>query len=316
MKYFRLVVPFIFFILTSFLNAQNLEKVSIQLNWKYQFEFAGFITAYEKGFYKDAGFDVEIREYKEGIDILSDVKNGKSTYGIYDLSVVEYLDKEKPLVLLANYLKKSALVFVAKQDIITPFDFKNKKIMAESSQLNKSILSEILKKFDIKKTDFKEIIEHNFKADDFISGKVDIMTAYLSNELYDIKKSKVPYNLIDPSNYGLFNFSVNLISTKQQAYKNVSKTKKFIEATNKGWEYAFENKEEIIDTIYNKYSKLKSKEALSFEANEIEKLMLPNLYEIGSIKDEMIKELLSKNGKVPVNTKQIVFDVKNLKLIF
>ena len=30
--------------------------------------------------------------------------------------------------------------------------------------------------------------------------------------------------------------------------------KDFVDATNKGWEYAFKNKEEIVDLIYNKYS--------------------------------------------------------------
>lgn len=85
---------------------------------------------------------------------------------------------------------------MAKQDIITPFDFKNRTIMAENSQLDKSILTQLLDKFDIKKSDFKKILEHTFNPDDFIAGKVDIMTAYLSNELFALKKIKntIQYN--------------------------------------------------------------------------------------------------------------------------
>ena len=42
-------------LIIGFLHAQDdLEKVSLQLKWKYQFQFAGFIIAKEKGFYKDA----------------------------------------------------------------------------------------------------------------------------------------------------------------------------------------------------------------------------------------------------------------------
>ena len=33
----------------------NLEKTILQLEWKHQFEFAGFYTAIEKGYYKDIG---------------------------------------------------------------------------------------------------------------------------------------------------------------------------------------------------------------------------------------------------------------------
>jgi ABC-type nitrate/sulfonate/bicarbonate transport system substrate-binding protein len=47
----------------SFLNASNLQKTSVQLIWFDQFQFAGFYTAIEKGFYKEAGLDVELKKY-------------------------------------------------------------------------------------------------------------------------------------------------------------------------------------------------------------------------------------------------------------
>jgi PAS domain S-box-containing protein len=317
MKLIKLLFILLLSIFSS-LYAKELEKISIQLNWKYQFEFAGFITAYEKGFYKDLGFDVELREYNENINVIDEVKNKKADLGIYDLSLLEYYDEQKPLILLANYLKKSALVFVAKQDIITPYDFKDKIIMVEKSQLDKSIFAELLEKFKIKKTDFKQIREHTFSADDFLTGKVDIMTAYLSNELYKIKKSKVPYTIIDPSNYGLYTFSLNLFTLKNSALQNPEKMKKIIEATNKGWKYAFEHKKEIVDIIYNKYSKLKTKDALLFESNEIEKLMMPDLYEIGSIRDDLVKDILIKlkefHPEINININEMVFNTNISKM--
>jgi NMT1/THI5 like len=38
------------------------EKVSLQLKWSHQFQFAGYYAALEQGFYKSAGLDVDIRE--------------------------------------------------------------------------------------------------------------------------------------------------------------------------------------------------------------------------------------------------------------
>ncbi len=35
-----------------------LEQVVVQLDWKYQFQYAGFIMAREKGFYAKQGLDV------------------------------------------------------------------------------------------------------------------------------------------------------------------------------------------------------------------------------------------------------------------
>src|SRR5262245_17726946 len=48
--------------------ASALEKVSLQLKWLHQFQFAGYYVALEKGFYRDAGFDVEIRSGGPNID--------------------------------------------------------------------------------------------------------------------------------------------------------------------------------------------------------------------------------------------------------
>ena len=62
--------------------ANNLEKNILQLEWKHQFEFAGFYAALEKGYYKDIGIDLEIKEFEESINISEDVINKKATYGI------------------------------------------------------------------------------------------------------------------------------------------------------------------------------------------------------------------------------------------
>ena len=81
----------------------NSEKVSLQLEWKHQFEFAGFYTAIEKGYYKDVGLEVEIREFQDGINISQDVINRKSTFGISSSALILERLKNKPVVLIASY---------------------------------------------------------------------------------------------------------------------------------------------------------------------------------------------------------------------
>ena len=57
------VISMIFLPIAAFSETENeVEKVSIQLQWKHQFEFAGFYAAKEKGYYSEAGLDVDIRD--------------------------------------------------------------------------------------------------------------------------------------------------------------------------------------------------------------------------------------------------------------
>lgn len=85
---------------------EALEKVTLQLNWKYQFQFAGFIMAKEKGFYEEVGLDVELRENEQGIDIVDSVLSKQSNYGIHNSSVVISDGELKPAILMATYFQK------------------------------------------------------------------------------------------------------------------------------------------------------------------------------------------------------------------
>ena len=304
----------------SFSSSKDFEKISLQLNWKYQFEFAGFIAAKEKGYYKDVGLDVDINEFTLGLNVLDEIKSNNATFGLYDLSLLHLKDENKPVKLIANYFKRSALIFIAKQDILTPDDLKNKIIMADKEQIKSSTLSTLLKKFNIKNNDFT-FKQHTFNAADFISGKVDVISAYVSNELYHVRKSNKPYTIIDPLSYGIHGSGLNVFTTKEYTIKNPIKVKNFIEASNKGWLYALENKEEIVDLIYKKYSKEKTKEALLFEANQTEKLIMPNIYKIGEINKDLLQKNVNdfvKDGILSktFNMDDLIFEYKDYKLNF
>lgn len=78
-RFFLLLLMSVF----SYANSSSTpEKVSVQLLWLDQFEFAAFYMAKEKGFYSDAGLDVEIKPFHHALNISADVAEGKTTYGI------------------------------------------------------------------------------------------------------------------------------------------------------------------------------------------------------------------------------------------
>lgn len=278
----------ILFFITISLPLFALEKVSLQLAWKYQFEFAGFVAAKEKGFYKDAGLDVELREYNENIDIVNDVLNGKSTYGIQHTSISIEDNKIKPIVILATFLQKAPLVFIAQKGINHISKIKNKTIMGTKSELKYSALGLMLKHYDINENN-SNIVTQSYNLDDFKNKKIDVMSAFRSNQLYELKKEGIPFEIIEPFDYG-FNMSAgNLFTSSKEALTYPKRTQKFIDATNKGWKYAIENSDELIDILIEKYGVKKTKEALEFEALEIEKLMMLDFFKIGEINDELTK---------------------------
>ena len=296
----KILISLLFLLSYSLLaQEKKLEKVSLQLHWKYQFEFAGFIAAQEKGFYKEAGLELELKEYNLGQDIIKDVSLGKVNYGIYNSNIlVEYIKKE-PIQLISSYFKRSALVLITKPNIKYPKDLIGKKIMAAGKNdfnLNFNYIFSLQKM----KIDDLNLIPHSFDVKDFAEKKIDAMTAFISDQPYKLDKLNIKYNLIDPSSYGIFNLQLELFTSDKEALIHRERTEAFKQASLKGWEYALNNPQEIIEIILKKYNTQNlSKEFLENEANYTERLILPKMYELGSI-DEMFLfkqiDILYKEG--------------------
>jgi len=281
------VLLLMFFIITSLMAEKSAEKVSIQLDWKYQFEFAGFVAAKEKGFYRDAGLDVSLREYRDGIDIISDVMNNRSTYGVYNSSIVVDAGRIKPIVLMGTYFQHSPLVFVARKGIRNPSDMVGKTIMGTADELKYSSLALLLNHFSITSKNAR-FVNHTFNIQSFIEGKVDVMSAFRSNQLYELDRAGVEYEIIDPAQYGFMMSAVNLFTSPTEAIEHTDRTQRFIDATNRGWKYALDHPNEMADILLRKkYSTQKSRNALKYEADVTTQLMMTDFYPIGEVNAEL-----------------------------
>jgi two-component system, NarL family, sensor histidine kinase EvgS len=281
----------------------HLEKTILQLEWKHQFEFAGFYAALEKGYYEDIGIDLEIKEFEDGVNITEDVINGKSTYGISSSALILERLKNKPVVLIASYFKQNALALITKPYIKTPYDLKNKKIMALNWEMDHTSLGVMLKDYGIKKDDYT-LVNHDFKIDSFINGQVDAMSIFITSQPFELDQLGIKYNILNPANFGIYSYDVELFTSEKVISNDLEKVNKFVEATNRGWEYAFANKNEIVNLIYNKYSKRKTKEALLYEAEKSEEIFKTNVFKIGAITPELVKlnaDMYSNLGLVDKN---------------
>lgn len=264
------------------------QKISLQLEWRHQFEFAGFYAAIEKGYYKDIGLEVELREYVDGIDISDEVINKKATFGVSSSSLI--LDKlqNKPVVLIASYFKQNALAFAVRPEITSVEQLRGKKIMALPYEIDHTSIGVLLKEGGVKNGDYT-LVTHDFSIEKFKNGEVDAMSIFISNQPYFLDKEGIKYNVLNPADFGIYSYDVELFTSEELARSNPDMVEKFAEATNRGWEYAFKHKREIIDLIYDKYTKTKSKESLLYEAQVVERLFKTNIFKTGAVVPELIK---------------------------
>jgi PAS domain S-box-containing protein len=122
---------------------------------------------------------------------------------------------------------------------------------------------------------------HSFDTGDLISGEVDAMSAYSTDEPFELEEAGIPYNILTPRAGGIDFYGDTLFTTESFIRDNPQVTGAFLDASIKGWEYALQNQEEIIDLLLAKYSTRHSRAHLEFEAWRSERLILPDVVEIG-----------------------------------
>lgn len=275
-----------------FAEAISYEKVKLQLQWKYQFQFAGFIVAKERGYYKDVGLDVEILEYNNGNSI-KELEEGKIDFALNNSLLSFSENKLDDVTLLATYFQRSPLVIVTQKDIKSILDLKGKKIMMSENNRYNSSLSILLDYFRISSKNVT-FLEPSFNLEDFIEKKVDAMTVFRSNELFELDRRSIPYNVIDPIEHDFSTNAINLFASHKKVENNPEQIHRFLSATKKGWEYALKNSSEVAKIIHEKYQANISVEHLEYEAKVTKNMMLTELYDIGEVNEEFVLKTYAK----------------------
>ncbi|QOG12944.1 diguanylate cyclase [Arcobacter sp. FWKO B] len=248
--------------------------------------------AKEKGFYDEVGLDVDIKEMHPDTDFIADVLDLKSTYGTGRSSLVIDRFNGKQVVLLSAIFQESPSVLLSTNlDIKHPKDLKNKKLMVTNDEIGSTSILSMLASQNVGLDDVT-IVPHTFVLDDLVDNKTDAMACYLSNEPYTLSSNDIPFNVLNPKNYG-FDFYGDLLFTSEYEVKNnPERARKFTLASLKGWEYAFDNIEETAKFIYDKYNtQNKSLEALIFEGETLKNLAYAGVDRVGIIDIKKIEAI-------------------------
>lgn len=284
------VVSFLLLSFAGVVPAQSEQRIVLQLPWKHQFEFAGYYAAIEQGFYAKRGLYVELREYQDNLNIIDTVLRGDADYGLTNSSIILARLQGKPVKLLANYFKRHPLVILAHPDIKKLEDLKGKRLMVTDKDLRSPIYRIALKSAGLRPGENITIVPHSFDATPFVFDEVDAMSAYISNEPYELEELQIPFNIIDLSGHMRTLGDQYLFTSEKQAKTHPQLTQDFILATNEGWRYALNNQQELIELIMKRYPTHKTREALEYEAQKTHDLVMPLPMPIGAVFPDVLIE--------------------------
>jgi signal transduction histidine kinase/ABC-type nitrate/sulfonate/bicarbonate transport system substrate-binding protein len=319
-KFIKPIYLFVFiFFLSSSLYSENLKKITIQLSWFDQFQFAGYYMAKEKGFYRELGLDVEIKPFAFNIDIPKEVSDGKIDFAVGRETLILERTKNRNVVALYALFQATPLILISTQEsgINNVNDFSYKRIMTTIDDSSEVSLKAMIISNRIKIEDLK-FLKHTHNINDLINRKTDIISAYISKAPFELQQKKIEYNIFDPKKFGFDMYSDMLYTSENLINSDLNTVLLFKKASLKGWEYAYSNIEESSDVIIEKYnSQHLKKDELIYEGKELKKLSYFNTINLGEIKKDKIQriyDLYNLMGLIdlPIDLEKFVFDLNNL----
>ncbi|CAN5813589.1 ABC transporter substrate-binding protein [soil metagenome] len=235
------------------------DKVTVQLKWLPQAQFAGYHVAAAKGFYKEADLDVTIKP--GGPDIApAQVLAAKGADLTVDWmpSALAAREAGVPMVNVAQIFNRSGMMLTCKKSsgVTTPKDFKGKTLgvwFGGNEYPFLSWMGTLGLKTSGATPDVK-VLKQGFNVDPLLQNQAACISTMIYNEYWQVIDAGVkPADLVTfpYEDQGVATLEDGLYARepdlKDAAY--VAKLAKFVKASIKGWEYAIKNQDEAVKIV-------------------------------------------------------------------
>ena len=236
----------------------ELTKVSLRLLWFPHSQFAGYIIAQEKGFYKEAGLDVTIQPGGPNLSPPKSVASGSDDIGIaMPNQIIAARSNGVPLVSIAQMFQDSPNRYILKKEnaIKQLSDLKGKPVGlwlgGEEFEFIAMLKSQGMTEKDVK------IIPQNYSVVPFLEDNYicsQVTTYGEMNFLAAQGWTADKFQILCPKDYNSAILGDLLFCREDYLQKNKETVQKFLEASFKGWQYCIANPEEAVKIIlaYNK----------------------------------------------------------------
>lgn len=306
------ILKFLTFLIMVLLPATLLsQKIILTPQWTAQSQFAGYYVALEKGFYEEAGLEVEIQHPSVSYPAINRLIEGSSNVITMQLmqAIIE-VDKGTQLVNILQTSQHNGLLVVSRNEKLESIkDLKGKKVGIWQVGFGEMALM-IDKEHQIG-IEWVPFIQN---VNLFISGAVDATLAMSYNEYLSIYSAGFENNpVIRFSEVGYDFPEDGLYVTRDYYNRFPEKMDAFAQASRRGWEWAHENPKETLEIVMKMAERTNvptSKIHQEWMLNEV--LSLQKVGEDGelpfTISPESFKEISGKMFKNGMISREILIE--------
>lgn len=236
-------------------SEEGLKKVTVILDWTANTNHTGLYVAKEKGYYKEAGLDVEIVEPAEGSS-LQLLAAGKGQFAVSyqeDLTYALTADTKLPVKAIAAIIQHNTSGFTApaSKGIKTVKDFEGKVYGGYGGPSESAILETVMKENGADYSKLQSVVVGD--EDFFMATKNNIDFEWTfegwTNIEAKLRGEEVDFIPLRELNENLDYYTPIIASSTKVLSEDSDMVKAFMQATTKGYEYCINQPEEAAEVL-------------------------------------------------------------------
>ena len=229
------------------------DKITIMTDWSPHGMHAGLFLAAQKGWFKDAGLNVEVLDGKGSGATIQQVSAGKIDIGFAQLgAMAAAVSNGLPVTSIMCFIRAgdNGLLVPADGKIKTLQDFKGKKMAVPNGSGSSVFLDAFLKAGGMSRKDFQVVnVDNQAMVSTYGAGQVDgalSTVAFFLPVVADVRPSSAIYF----SDVGLRIPGYGLVVPKDAIEKRGDMLGRIVAVNRRTWDYIFSGKEdEAIDAM-------------------------------------------------------------------
>ena len=257
-------------------RAQTLDKFQFRLNWTLYGEHAPFFVALDKGFYKEEGLEVEILEGSGSTTVAQLVSNMTNPVAYVDAAtMMRGVGAGMPIKAVGVTLQQSPMAFIYRADAARPTkieEIKGSRIAITAGDASLAIFTAFMGKLGMKLDDVNLITVANpqSKEQAVLNKQADALLGYFMDQGPRMQLQtgvKMGWTrLYDMAGVSTLSSAIIANNDWLKDGKNQAQLRRFLRASQRGWQYAFDHRDEAAE-IFMKRAPAFNKEISLLEIN-------------------------------------------------
>jgi NitT/TauT family transport system substrate-binding protein len=235
-------------------TARPLERITFLLDFTPYGKHAPFYAAIDKGFWRDAGFDVTIVKGEGSATTIASYAAGAADFAVADSPSLIIARSKGVKVKVAGIIHDKSLYAVGtleENNINRPQDLANKRIGSSVGDANRIMFPGFAKLNNLDPASVRWVdMTPPARVASLVLGQVDAVVLFLTERPTFAAKAKeagkrwkdFPY-----ADYGLDLYSAGLLARDELIANQPDRVRRFVEATLKAWAWSIENPKEALD---------------------------------------------------------------------